>query len=551
MATQGYSIFLLNGQKKQVSSTAGLDALFNSLAVGTLAAGLVIASVGGAFDFNNKALQNINGLTLAGGTVTGLPTTATGSTEATSKSYVNAQDALRVLKAGDSMTGNLDFGSAFKVTSLATPTAAGDAVNKAYADAIQVGARIQENVAVATTANITLTSAPTTIDGYTLVAGDRVLVKNQTAATDNGIYDFTAAGSAMSRDPSLNNTPNNDIFNGVLIPRIENGAQVGTSWIITSIGTGTGGAAIIGTDAINWGQFATPAAFTGGPGIWLNGMAITANVDGLTLDTSGAAANGSATIEIKNLGVTTAKLAATSVTAAKLGSDVAGVGLTGGNGLALAVNPDGLTLDTSGTGSALEIKTGGVGTTQLAALSVTTAKLAATSVTAAKLGSDVAGSGLTGGNGSALAVSVTTEQGVQITGSQVSGDYDRTLTNGGATAVSAGQVVYLDSTGKVQGLALASTTNLDQYEVFIADAALAGSTGTGRCVVRVGAIVAGFTGLTPGKSVYVSRSTAGGVTQDVSQSTGSFVSGENVYKVGRAISATEIRFQPSFEWQYA
>lgn len=550
MATQAYSIFIFNG-KKQLADSSALDILFKSIAVGTLAHGLVISDVSGAFDFNAKALSNIGGIALASGTVTNIATPSAG-TDAANKTYVDTQRDTRVAKSGDTMTGNLTMSGA-TVTGLPTPSASSDAAPKSYVDAVSVGARMKLNVAVATTANISLSSAPSTIDGYTLQAGDRILVKDQTTGTQNGLYDFASAGSALTRSADLDNSPTGEIYNGVLVPRVENGStNTGKAYVISSIGTGTAGLHTIGTDAVTWTVFASPINYSAGAGIYFSGTTILANPDGVTLDAGGASANGTATLEIKNGGVGTTQLAATSVTAAKLGSDVAGTALSGGNGSALAVNFDNITLDAGGAGGALEIKTSGVGSTQLASSAVTTAKLAATSVTAAKLGSDVAGSGLTGGNGSALAVSVGTETGVMISGGNVVADYDRTLTNGSASVgISAGQILYMDTGGKVQ-LAKANVSNLDQFALFIGDSTIAaGTSNTGRCVARLGAIYGGFSSLTIGADVYVSRATAGAVTQDPSTSTGNFVSGEYVYKVGRAVSATEIRFEPEFMWQYA
>lgn len=114
--------------------------------------------------------------------------------------------------------------------------------------------------------------------------------------------------------------------------------------------------------------------------------------------------------------VTEAKLGATSVTAAKLGADVAGNGLGGGNGSAITVAADstgGANLATvvnvSANGVAVAIDDSTIGENVSNQLEVkdggiAEAKIAGTAVTAAKLGSDVAGNGLTGGNGSALAV---------------------------------------------------------------------------------------------------------------------------------------------------
>lgn len=117
-----------------------------------------------------------------------------------------------------------------------------------------------------------------------------------------------------------------------------------------------------------------------------NGSALSVNVDDATIEVNAD------TLRLKDAGVTTAKLGSQAVTAAKLGNDVAGSGLGGGSGTALSVNVDNSTIEVNA--DTLRLKDAGV----------STAKLAGTSVTAAKLGSDVAGSGLTGGNGSALAV---------------------------------------------------------------------------------------------------------------------------------------------------
>ncbi len=77
-----------------------------------------------------------------------------------------------------------------------TPTSATDPVTKAYADALAQGLNVKLSVRVATTANITLSGAQT-IDGVSVIAGDRVLAKNQSTGANNGIY--VAASGAWSR----------------------------------------------------------------------------------------------------------------------------------------------------------------------------------------------------------------------------------------------------------------------------------------------------------------------------------------------------------------
>ena len=93
--------------------------------------------------------------------------------------------------------------------------------------------------------------------------------------------------------------------------------------------------------------------------------------------------NGSGQLEVKGLGVGTSQLAATGVTAAKLGSDVAGNGLTGGNGSALAVLNNGTTIAVGASG--IKVPTGGITDTELASNSVTNGKIAADAVTAGKI----------------------------------------------------------------------------------------------------------------------------------------------------------------------
>jgi len=100
-------------------------------------------------------------------------------------SAIQTQMNARLLKAGDTMTGDLILN--------ADPTLALGAATKAYVDAVSNGLKWKAPVRAATTANITL-SAPQTIDGIAVIAADRVLVKNQSTASDNGIY-LVAAGA--------------------------------------------------------------------------------------------------------------------------------------------------------------------------------------------------------------------------------------------------------------------------------------------------------------------------------------------------------------------
>lgn len=133
-------------------------------------------------------------LPLAGGTMTGDITLGSGVD-------INFNDTNSGLQWSDvrlsrSAANIIALGSGDKIQQNAAPTAADDLTNKAYVDGLAAGIDVRASVRAATTANITLSGAQT-IDGVSVIAGDRVLVKNQTTGSENGIY--VAAAGAWSR----------------------------------------------------------------------------------------------------------------------------------------------------------------------------------------------------------------------------------------------------------------------------------------------------------------------------------------------------------------
>jgi len=125
-----------------------------------------------------------------------------------------------------------------------TPSGSTDIANKSYVDTIAQGLDTKASVVAGTTVNITL-SGTQTIDGIVLVSGDRVLVKNQTASADNGLY-LCAAG-AWTRTTDMDTwaeVPGAYVF-------VETGSTLAdTGWVCTSNAGGT-----IGVTAITWAQF--------------------------------------------------------------------------------------------------------------------------------------------------------------------------------------------------------------------------------------------------------------------------------------------------------
>jgi len=145
-------------------------------------------------------------------------------------------------------------------TIAATPVNPLDITNKAYVDAVAQGLDIKDSVVASTTGNITL-SGTQTVDGIALVAGDRCLVKNQTAAAENGIYVVAAGAWARSTDMSTwAQVPGAFTF-------IETGTTLAdTGWVCTSNAGGT-----LGVTAINFTQFSGGTSYTAGTGLTLAG----------------------------------------------------------------------------------------------------------------------------------------------------------------------------------------------------------------------------------------------------------------------------------------
>jgi hypothetical protein len=139
------------------------------------------------------------------------------------------------------------------------PSAATDIVNLLALQSYVAGISWKQPCAVATLANITL-SGLQTIDGYTTLAGDRVLVKNQSTAANNGIYLASAGTWTRALDA---NTWDELIC---AISFIEYGTQAGGAWFCTAQPGGT-----LGVTAVNWSQFTTSATYSAGTGLTLTG----------------------------------------------------------------------------------------------------------------------------------------------------------------------------------------------------------------------------------------------------------------------------------------
>ena len=159
---------------------------------------------------------------------------------------------------------------------VATPTDAAHIATKGYVDAARQGLDVKASVRAATTAAINLSSDLNNgdvIDGVTLVTGDRVLVKNQSTASENGIYVVTAAGAA-SRSSDANGTADTGELTSGTFTFVEEGTVNFDSGFVVS----TNGAITVGTTGIVWTQFSGAGSFDAGDGLSKTGTTVNVNV---------------------------------------------------------------------------------------------------------------------------------------------------------------------------------------------------------------------------------------------------------------------------------
>lgn len=237
-----------------------------------------------------------------------------------------------------------------KLTNLAAPTAAGDATTKAYVDALAAGVDWKASARLASTANVAgtysatggtsargqFTAMPNSIDGISLAANDRILLKDQTTGAQNGIWSVTTVGTGADGvwDRATDFDADAEVTSAATIPIAEGTTNADTVWLLTTndpivIG-GASGTALVFTQ---WYTSATAGAGMTQSGSTLNVIAtdasILVNANDLAVQKSGS------TLATDGSGL---KVSDAGITATQINTSVAGNGISGGGGTALAVD---------------------------------------------------------------------------------------------------------------------------------------------------------------------------------------------------------------------
>jgi hypothetical protein len=183
-----------------------------------------------------------------------------------------SETVMRITDSRGTPTGVIyagDYSTSFVPESLVT---------KRYVDNVASGLIPKASVDVATTTNIDLSGATFggVIDGYSVANGDRVLVKDQTDASQNGIYDYVSSANTFTRSTDFDGTPDGEVVDGNIIPVISGDTQYNTIWILV-----TPNPIIIDTTLLDFTLFSRPHELIAGTGISISGNEI--SVDGASL----------------------------------------------------------------------------------------------------------------------------------------------------------------------------------------------------------------------------------------------------------------------------
>lgn len=150
-------------------------------------------------------------------------------------------------------------------------------VSKEYVDAVKVGLDFKDSVRVASTASVTVSGPGAAIDGVTLSSNDRVLLKNQSTGSENGIYVFNGAASAMTRATDAD--ASSEVTAGMFVFVEEGTVNADQGFVLTTDGTIT-----VGSTALAFTQFSGAGQIVAGDAMSKSGNTLNVNDDNITLE---------------------------------------------------------------------------------------------------------------------------------------------------------------------------------------------------------------------------------------------------------------------------
>lgn len=237
---------------------------------GTTAITLTLATVNSNVGQFTKVTVNAKGLVTAATTLaaTDIPTlTAAKISDFDTQVRTSRLDQMAAPTASVSLNSQT-------ITNLANPSAATDAANKAYVDSVATGLDVKQSVRATTTANIASLAggAPNTVDGVTLAVNDRVLVKDQSTASQNGIYVVQTVGTGANgtwvRATDFDSSA--EVTAGAFTFVAEGTLYADSGWVLA-----TNDVITLGTTALTWAQFSGAGAGTNaGAGLTKTGNTI-------------------------------------------------------------------------------------------------------------------------------------------------------------------------------------------------------------------------------------------------------------------------------------
>jgi len=176
---------------------------------------------------------------------------------------------------------DLDFNNVAKGINHPDPVSDTDVANKRYVDSVAQGLNVKGSVRVASDGgNVAIATAPAAIDGITLSNGERVLLKDQSAPIENGIYVFNGVGVAMTRSTDF---AAGDNARSVFLFVEEGTVNEDTGWVCTS----DAGADVVGTDPLTFTQFSGAGSIIAGDALGKTGNTLFVKVDGTTIEIAG------------------------------------------------------------------------------------------------------------------------------------------------------------------------------------------------------------------------------------------------------------------------